>query len=162
MFTVRVLQQWRIQASFSHFTSSISRCDVPADPCPDIPHHWRNSWLLHGFGPNTRTCCSGVHCSRILTLLQADTGFCLVGWFVLFSPTHHKYSFLFLADWTTGHATLLVFGIPVVPLWIQEWLGNLPAGGGHEGSWDSLCTLVAVNIWAQAWTFNFRVLTKTI
>lgn len=80
------------------FSSPILRCDVPANPCPDIPHHWRNSRLLHGFGPNTRTCCSGVHCSRILTLLQTNAGFCLLGWFVLFSPTHHKYSF-FIFSW---------------------------------------------------------------
>lgn len=41
----------------------------------------------------------------------------LVGWFL---PIHHKYSPLLLADWTTSDATLLVLGVPVVPLWIQE------------------------------------------
>lgn len=77
------LQQLLIQASFFHFTFPISRCDVPANPCPDVPHHWRNSGLLHGFGPNTRTCCSGVHCSRILTLLQTSTLW-WTGWLVGF------------------------------------------------------------------------------
>lgn len=92
-------------------------------------------------------------------LLPYDKLMLGVGWFGF---TYHKHSSLFSADWTTGHATLLVFGIPVVPLWIQERLGNCPAGGGHEGSWDSLCTLVAVNIWAHTWTFGFVVLTRTI
>lgn len=101
------------------FSSPILRCDVPANPCPDIPHHWRNSRLLHGFGPNTRTCCSGVHCSRILYYKLMLAFVCLVGLFYFHLLTTNI-PFLFLADWPTGHATLLVFGIPVVPLRIQE------------------------------------------
>lgn len=75
---------------------------------------------------------------------------CLVGLFYFHLLTTNI-PFLFLADWPTGHATLLVFGIPVVPLRIQKWLRNLPAGGWNAGSWDSLCTLVAVDFWAHAW-----------
>lgn len=140
------------------FSSPVPRCDVPANPCPDVSHHWRNSRLLHGSGPNTRACCPGVYCSRILTLLQTTAGFCLLAGFVLsctYSP--QTFLFFFLADWTAGHATLLVFGLPVVPLRIQERLGNLPAGGWHASSWDSPCTLVAVTFGAHAWIYGFRV-----
>lgn len=41
-FMISVLQQWQDQEPFSHFTSSFSRCDIPASTCPDIPHHRRN------------------------------------------------------------------------------------------------------------------------
>lgn len=75
IFTAGVLPRWQTQAPFSHFLPSPSRCDIPAHPCPDLPHHRRNPGLLHGFGPDSRARGSGIHRSRSLT----NTGLWWVG-----------------------------------------------------------------------------------
>lgn len=93
--------------------------DVTFQPTPALTYRTTGGILdfYMVLGPTPELVVQEYTAVGLLSYYKLMLGF---GWWVWFGFTYHKHSSLFSADWTTGYATLLVFGIPVVPLWIQE------------------------------------------
>lgn len=117
----------------------ISRCDISANSCSNLPHNWRNLGLLYVFGPYSRSCNKAIPWSMIEFVFRKKHTHKFLS---ISNSLSSQIIFVFKGNWPTSHATLLGFGIPIMSLWLQKYIRDSAIIWKYDSCSDPLCMYI--------------------